>query len=86
MSYLKELKSNCESICERIKEHPNHEWVANWSNFRCVSAEQYTDSEGEEGHRVYIEEADPNNEALKLYIWSKLQEVGFEDVEVITEW
>ncbi len=86
MSYLQELKSNCESICERIKEHHHRDWVANWMSFRCVSAESYINSEGEEGHRVYIEEADPNNMALKQYIWIKLQEVGFDDVEVITEW
>jgi hypothetical protein len=69
----------------------NHDWgdarvCVNWGDLCCVSAEHYVTEEGDEGYRVYIEEAAPSNYEFQDFVRAKLDAAGFTGVEVITEW
>lgn len=83
---LKALRAAADRIGD---ECFNRKWVhscINWGDFCCVSAEHYVTEEGDEGYRVYFEEADPSNAEVGKYIASRLDDEGFPDIEVIFEW
>ena len=59
----------------------------NWMNLQCTEAEWYIAHDGIQGARIYVSEASPDGAVLlKLEMRHELQERGFPDVEVITEW
>lgn len=89
MTYeLKELRRVADAATDAAF---NHDWkgahvTVNWGDLCCVSAEHYVTEEGEEGYRVYIEEADPSNTEFQQFVSQRLEAAGFTGVEVITEW
>lgn len=91
MAYdLKELRSAADVVadkCLRIALASGFSVsCVNWGDFGCVSAEHYVTEDGDEGYRVYFEEADPSNREVGEFIRMSLEEAGFPDVEVIFEW
>ena len=85
---LSELKNITDEICNMANDarHTFSDAAINWADFGCVSAEHYTDSEGQEGYRVYIEEANPVNTQVQLFIIDELAIKGFKNIEVLFEW
>lgn len=57
----------------------------NWGDFGCVSAEHHIDDQETEGYRVWIAEAFESPQ-VQSFIADRLQEMGFEDIEVRFEW
>jgi len=58
----------------------------NWADLKCNCAEQYIMHNGEKGHRVYIDEADPDCPVFHMHIIGELTKLGFVDIDVVTEW
>lgn len=88
MTYdLKKLRETADRIGdEMFNERQTVRGSINWGDFCCVSAEHYVTEEGDEGYRVYFEEADPNNPDAENFIRTRLIEEGFHDIEVNFEW
>ena len=85
---LNKLKSITDEICNMANDAKQTftDAAINWADFCCVSAEYYTNSEGQEGYRVYIEEANPVNTQVQFFIMDELAIKGFENIEVCFEW
>jgi hypothetical protein len=59
----------------------------NWGDLGCVSARYWTDSDGESGLQVVVEEASPNSGELSAAIQNGLARLNWiGPIEVITEW
>ncbi len=87
MYSLKDLKIVTNNILILLKKHPKKFSEAiNWGDLSCVGAEHCTDDEGRSTCRVYIEEASPSCPELQKFIRHKLSELGYDEIEVITEW
>ncbi len=84
---LKELKAAANKACEMaIKDRSLIDGAVNWADLSCIMAEHAQDQDGNETHRVYIEEASPDASDLRRYIADKLSMMGYDNIEVITEW
>ena len=84
---LLKLKAETEKICaDAVKDKGEIGGAVNWADLHCHWSEFYRDSEGDSGFRVYIEESAPYNVELQKYISDKLNEAGFINIEIITEW
>ncbi len=88
MSYsLKTLQLKTEESIEKARnimvEFPE---AINWADLHCHSAEYAIDQDCNGHYRVYIEEASPTCPKFQSYIADRLEEEGFENIEVITEW
>ncbi|MGB9886281.1 MAG: hypothetical protein ACPLRW_04710 [Moorellales bacterium] len=60
--------------------------AVNWADLRCTEACLITDHEGDRRYAVYVSEADPNAVRLQEFVRERLAEMGYESVEVVTEW
>lgn len=60
--------------------------TVNWADLHCVDAAYVISLAEGEYYRVDIEEAAPDNEALKIFIERWLDAAGFGLVVVHTEW
>jgi hypothetical protein len=58
----------------------------NWADLGPYSVEHWEDDEGDEGERVWIEEANPAAWELQKFVAAYLAKRGFPGVEVRTEW
>jgi hypothetical protein len=86
MAYdLKALRETADKACDAAF-NANLDCCVNWGDFACVGAEHWVDDEGNEGYRVCIEEADPNNREMGEFITEHLVQAGYEGVEVVFEW
>jgi hypothetical protein len=86
---LNKLAIATDDVCEKaIEACKTFELgtLVNWADFGCISAEWYINDKGEEGHRVYIEEANPDNPEVKNFIEEELSFLGFKNIEVVFEW
>lgn len=85
---LKLLREKATEICNEIKEQGLHfeDEAINWADLRCVEAEEYVTDKGDEGVRVYIEEAAPVNTKFKVEVVERLEKAGYYGIEVLTEW
>ena len=68
------------------KATPRVDGAINWGDLHCVAALRVEYHWGEIEYRVEIEEAAPDNAALQGFIHARLEEDGFPDVAVYTEW
>lgn len=85
---LKELKQMTTRICKLASNarHTFRNAAVNWADLRCTCAEYLTDDDGDTGHRVYIEEASPDNAEVIKFITTELILHGYKDVEVLLQW
>lgn len=85
---LKELFAAADKACEIAYENRNRmpDSSVNWGDYHCASAERIEDQDGCISYRVQIEEASPDNYEVQKYMGERLAEMGFPDVEVVTEW
>ncbi len=60
--------------------------AVNWGDFGCPCAELFVTDDGEQGIRVFIEEADPNCFAVEQFVADYLKRHGFPDVVVVASW
>lgn len=60
--------------------------AVNWADLSCISAEGYVSDDGTPGLRVFVSEAAPDASCLRQYIADKLADLGYPDVDVVTEW
>jgi hypothetical protein len=58
----------------------------NWADLGCTGVEWYQNDTDHRGFRVYIEEAAPDCAHLSAFIANYLQERGYSEVDVVTEW
>lgn len=84
---LRQLSKATNAACDTAshEERVLHESV-NWGGLSCVRAEHYATDSGDEGHRVFITNADPTATQLHLHVQEQLQAAGFFAIEVITFW
>lgn len=52
----------------------------------CSQARMWLDEHGERGYSVLIEGVAPDDLDIQATIWGRLSAIGFEGVEVVTEW
>lgn len=57
----------------------------NWADLRCVDVE-YVTGIYNSLFRAIIEEADPNCPSLHVFISEHIKKLGYEDIEIVTEW
>jgi hypothetical protein len=81
------LKLAANRACiKAVADKQNIDGAINWADLNCHTAEEYQDESGNTGKRVYVQEAAPDNGPLCIYISQRLHEMGFGDIEVVTEW
>jgi len=88
-NYLKRLQDTTTEICKGAFDKRNEEFkyeAINWADLWCYHAEKHIAADGEEGYRVYIEEASPGCDKFRIYIANELAKLGFANVGVVTEW
>lgn len=85
---LKELRQITTRCCKLAIDvrHTFKNAAVNWADFQCTCAEYYIDNLGDTGYRVYIEEANPNNEEIIDFIADELDMLGYNNVEIRLEW
>ena len=84
---LKELKQAAEEAC--LSAYQNKELIdgcINWADLHCLTAKKYEDDDGVTGYEVIIEEADPSQSDLHIFIDGFLRKRGYEGIETIFEW
>lgn len=89
MYSLKDLKIVTNNILLLLRKNRPYVLLTepiNWADLRCVMAEYTIGQDGNSTHRVYIEEASPTCPEFQHFIAGKLDELGFRNVEVVTEW
>lgn len=90
VSYLKKLREAANKICKEAHDNKAgsfyEEEAINWGDLHCCGVEQYINDYGETGDRAYIEEAAPNCCKFQAHIQDQLNEIGFHDIDVVTEW
>lgn len=87
--YLQRLQKATEAILRDAYEHRNgnlSRGAVNWADLHCVAALRVENQDGEVSWRVEIEEVAPDAVDLQRFVHSKLEEAGFFDIEVFTEW
>ena len=60
--------------------------AVNWADLHCIDARYCVHAEGPDTHVVIIEEAAPDNHEFQHFISEELAQLGFPNVEVVTEW
>jgi hypothetical protein len=87
---LQALGDAAEAACHAAYRRRNViDGAINWADLHCVSVEcgeSLYYGEVTAFRRVWIEEANENNQELKEYIAAYLAQRGFPDIEVRTEW
>lgn len=89
LEYLGRLVKAGEEACRIAYKHRTQIGGAvNWGDLHCVSAEYRMDEQGREFFAILVEEAAPGCEADSVagYISKRLDEMGFIDIRVETEW
>jgi hypothetical protein len=85
--HLAELRTLAEAACRwAYHERRKIDGPINWGDLHPWSVEHYETDEGEEGYRVWIEEAAESAYELQKFVHSYLKKRGFPRVEVKTEW
>lgn len=87
--YLKRLRVATEAILRDAYKHRDDilsRGAVNRADLHCVAALKVEDDQGETSYRVEIEECAPDAADLQRFVHAKLEEAGFFNIEVDTEW
>jgi hypothetical protein len=58
----------------------------NWADLQCIDAARCEGLDRDEWYVVWISEAAPESDSLKMFVTARLAAAGFQGVEVICEW
>ena len=87
---LKELEKAGEAAVRKAydkrQEYLLSQDPVNWGDIHCRWAEEYKTSTGDRGYRVYLEEAAPSASHLQRFVALELEDAGYPDIEVVTDW
>jgi len=83
---LAKLMAACDEAINAASNAELKGACVNWGDLSCVDAQYYESVHGDSGHRVLIEEADPNNYPFCKFVGEHLALAGYPHVEVTTEW
>jgi hypothetical protein len=75
-----------DAISEAFEKRQEISGAINWGDLCCVAAEFIVDQEGNQRVQVRIEEAAPDYGEFHEFIAKRLEENGFGNVTVLTEW
>ena len=83
-----ELSRLCHVTSEILRDIPpgSIDGPINWADLSCVRVLEWADDSGDHGMTVEIAEAHSGASKLQAYVGAKLRELGYEHVEVRTEW
>ncbi len=84
---LKELKEIVNHLLEEhnLKEFAKEDAI-NWGDLKCVESCYIVNDEDKKYFSVLIEEASPDCCKLTEYLTKRLVELGYNKVEIRTEW
>lgn len=84
---LKSLREDADAAClSAIANKEDIEGAINWADLSCVEARYCENDSGEKYYAVLIEECSPNQNDLYSFISTKLQQAGWDGVEILFEW
>ena len=86
--YAKKLMNDVEKILKEIDKNDklfNHEAI-NWADLHCVDVADVDSYSYGKLTQVTIEEAAPECLNFQAHIMTKLQEIGYKNVDVVTQW
>lgn len=76
-----EIIKSCYDVDGKLKLEIGKKFegeAINWGDLKCLEVKKC--------YVVYIDEADPNAENFRYYIKNELENKGYDNIEVITEW
>lgn len=82
---LRELANSTNAILRDIPPG-SIDGPINWADLSCVRALEWADDSGDHGVTVEIAEAHSGASKLQAYVGAKLRELGYEHIDVRTEW
>lgn len=86
-NYLKVLVATTDKICSEAVGHAKEiGGPVNWSRLRCSQASKVEHDDGEVEYCVTVRGAAPDSPALTLWILEHLEFMGYDNVDVETEW
>lgn len=84
---LNKLIEVTNEAIERTRTHKSaHVFSVNWIRVSCYEVRKWKNQNGVIGYSVHIVNASPENHVFVAAIYDYLEEAGFSDVEIITEW
>jgi hypothetical protein len=83
---LTALGIDADQIIAQIEPQNFPKAAINWGDLGCRAIYMSVDDEGDTRYLIIVEEAAPGESEFCLYIANKLAELGWPNVEVITEW
>lgn len=85
---LKQLRAAATEACQQAiaarATMPNE--AVNWADLKCNEAAFVTTDSGEGYYRVCIDEAAPESNKLREFIYSQLNSAGFFGIDIEIEW
>ena len=84
-SQLRELANATNAILQAIPRG-SIDGPINRADLSCIRALEWADGSGDHGVTVEIAEAGPGASKLQAYVGEKLRLLGYEHIEVRTEW
>ena len=86
LDYLIQLREATDKLVAKIKPEDFPNAAINWGDLGCRSVYIGIDESRTVHHLVIIDEAAPGEQEFCRHVADKLKELGWQDVEVITEW
>lgn len=83
--FLNKLKQDVNQACKDAL-NANIDDAVNWGDLRCTATEVSIDDEGHKSYKVFISEVSPTAPVFVAFVHNILANLGYTNVEIITEW